>query len=256
MCLLTPLQRKRRLHMKTLAYIPLHYGAEYLDAVIRSIDNHVDKILILYTDVPSYGQNAGLRNPENRAQLKEIASKASKKIQWIEINATQENHHRKTVFGYSKGYDLIMAVDSDEVWEDVEESKKAAFETGCKTVNVGGDCWWHFWRSFNECHRDGFYPTRFHVVNGKEESTIIHVGKIYHMGYAQSESITRYKISCHGHKDILNTWLKDKWINYQKGKTTHLHPDSQTVWIETEPFDKTTLPQILKDHPNFNKERI
>ena len=59
---------------------------------------------------------------------------------------------------------------------------------------MGGDRWWHFWRSFNECHRDGFYPTRFHVVGGKDESTIIHKGKIYHMGYAQSEAITAYKI--------------------------------------------------------------
>ena len=35
--------------IKTLAYIPLHYGKEYLEATIKSIDAHVDKILILYT---------------------------------------------------------------------------------------------------------------------------------------------------------------------------------------------------------------
>ena len=54
--------------MKTLAYIPLHYGREYLEACITSIEPHVDKILILYTESPSYGQNRGLRNPETREE--------------------------------------------------------------------------------------------------------------------------------------------------------------------------------------------
>jgi len=243
--------------MKTLAYIPLHYGKEYLEVTIKSIDPHVDKILILYTNTPSYGQDGRLKNPDTREELKKIAFDSSSKIEWVEIPRTsQENKHRQLVFNYAKGYDLIMAVDADEVWDDVEEAKIAAYESGCINVNVGGDRWWHFWRSFNECHRDGFYPTRFHVVNGKNESTIIHKGKIFHMGYAQSEAVTRYKISCHGHKDIKETWLRDKWLNYEKGVTKILHPDSETVWIETEPFDKTTLPELLKQHPYYDLERI
>ena len=245
------------MNIKTIAYIPLHYGSPYLDAVIRSIDPHVEKILILYTESPSYGQNRGMKNPDNRQQLYDIAHGASDKIQWVQIRSVgQENHHRQMVNNYAQEYDLIMAVDSDEIFDDVEQMKEAAMATNCQTVNVGGDRWWHFWRSFNECNRDGFYPTRFHVVKGKVGAEIIHVGKIYHMGYAMPEDLTKYKISVHGHKDILNTWLSTKWLNYKRGVTTLLHPDSQTVWIETEPFDKTTLPQILKDHPFYELERI
>lgn len=245
------------MNIKTLAYIPLHYGSPYLDAVIRSIDPHVDKILILYTEKPSYGQDKGLKNPDSRQLLYDIAHNASDKIEWVDIHGIiQENHHRRTAFKYADGYDLIMAVDSDEIFDDVEEMKQAAMATNCRVVNVGGDRWWHFWRSFNECNRDGFYPTRFHVVNGKEDSTIIHVGKIYHMGYALPEEFTRYKISVHGHKDILGSWLHNKWVNYRRGHTKLLHPDSQTVWIETEYFDKTTLPQVLKDHPFYNLDKI
>ena len=244
-------------HIKTLAYIPLHYGSPYLDVVIRSIDPHVDKILILYTSTPSYGQNRGLKNPDNRKQLHDIAFNASQKIHWVEIPPTgQENKHRQMAFNYAKGYDLIMAVDSDEIFDGVEEMKKAAMSTNCQTVNIGGDRWWHFWRSFNECNRDGFYPTRFHVVNGEDRAEIIHAGKIYHMGYALPEDLTRYKISVHGHKDIKGSWIYDKWLNYKRGVTKYLHPDSQTVWIETEGFDKTTLPQILKEHPFYNLEKI
>jgi len=245
------------MEFKTLAYIPLHYGSPYLDAVIRSIDPHVEKILILYTERPSYGQSQGLKNPDSRQELYNIAHAASDKIQWVEIPPMgQENQHRQMAFQYAQGFDLIMAVDSDEIFDDVEEMKEAAMKTNCNTVNIGGDRWWHFWRSFNECNRDGFYPTRFHVIGGKHEAEIIHVGKIYHMGYAMPEELTRYKISVHGHKDILNTWMSNKWINYKRGVTKLLHPDSQTVWIETEPFDKTTLPQILKDHPYYNLDKI
>ena len=243
--------------IKTLAYIPLHYGSPYLDAVIRSIDPYVDKILILYTSTPSYGQNRGLKNPDSKELLYDIAQDASDKIQWVQVPSMgQENQHRKMVFNYAGEYDLIMAVDSDEIFDDVEEMKEAAMATNCKTVNVGGDRWWHFWRSFNECNRDGFYPTRFHVVNGIEGAEIIHAGKVYHMGYAMPEDLTRYKISVHGHKGILSSWLNNKWLTYKKGVTKFLHPDSQTVWIETEPFDKTTLPQILKDHPYYNLDKI
>jgi len=244
-------------HIKTLAYIPLHYGSPYLDAVIRQIDPHVDKILILYTQHPSYGQNRGLQNPDSREQLRDIAEKASKKIEWVEIARTsQENHHRNLVFRYAGGYDLIMAVDSDEVFDDVPEMIEAAMATNCKTVNVDGSRWWHFWRSFNECNRDGFCPTRFHVVKGKNETAVIKAGKIYHMGYALPENLTAYKISVHGHKSILATWLYTKWVNYIQGVTTVLHPDSRDVWIETEYFDKTQLPQILKEHPYYGLERI
>lgn len=240
-----------------LAYIPLHYGSPYLDAVIRSIDPHVEKILILYTEEPSYGQNRGLKNPDTRKQLYDIAHSASDKIQWVQIQRTgQENHHRQMVFNYAKDYDLIIAVDSDEIFDDVPAMKEAAMATNCQTVNVDGSRWWHFWRSFNECNRDGFCPTRFHVVKGNPSTEVIHVGKIYHMGYAMPEDLTRYKISVHGHKSILSTWLTNKWLNYKRGVTKLLHPDSQDVWIETEPFDKTTLPQILKEHPYYNLEKI
>ena len=60
--------------MKVLAYIPILYGEEYLDACIKSIDDHVEKIVILYTDRPSYGHFSQAQCPETEDQLKEIAS--------------------------------------------------------------------------------------------------------------------------------------------------------------------------------------
>ena len=37
--------------MKVSAYYPIHYGKEYLEASIKSIRDHVDEILILYTPI-------------------------------------------------------------------------------------------------------------------------------------------------------------------------------------------------------------
>ena len=54
--------------MKTLAYYPVHYGAEYLDASIRSISDQVDKIVILYTTHPSYGHGTSTPCPESESE--------------------------------------------------------------------------------------------------------------------------------------------------------------------------------------------
>lgn len=242
--------------MKISAYFPIHYGKEYLESSIKSIRDHVDDILILYTERPSYGQGTNLKNPDSKEELWEIVNKHAYKYQWVDIPLTfQENVHRTSYKQYLDS-DIVLAVDADEVWQDLDVAIKSAYDSKAKNVCVGGDRWYHFWRSFNEVNRDGFYPVRFHNKNYTKNSEIIHKGSIYHMGYAQSEELTKYKISCHGHKSIPGTWIYEKWLNYQKGQTTHLHPDSNDVWIETVDFDKRKLPKVLKEHPYYNLDRI
>ncbi len=76
------------------------------------------------------------------------------------------------------------------------------------------------------------------------------------MGYCISNEMMEYKISCHGHKNDFNNnqrWHEHKWLNYKKGETKFLHPATEAYWQETQPFDKNTLPDVLKKHPNFNK---
>lgn len=243
---------------KVLAYYPLHYGSEYLKESLLSIIENVDKVLFLYTATPSYGQTSDLHNPDTEENLKKIAhSVCGDKMEWVQVSGVyRENIHRNLVFGYAESYDLIMAVDADEVWENLPLAIAAAMETKAKNINVAGSQWYHFWRSFNEVNRDAFAPTRFHCVRSIIENATIHCGIVYHFGYAQSEQITEYKISIHGHQSILKSWVFEKFKSYEKGVTKFLHPDSQTVWIETEPFDKTLLPFILQEHPNWYKSKI
>ena len=240
--------------MKVSAYYPLHYGKEYLEASIKSIRDHVDEILILYTDRPSYGKLTPLKNPDTRDELRSIVEDNAYKFKWVDIDhVNNEGSHRNLCKHYLFS-DVIMSVDADEVWEDADQAIKAAYDSKAANVGVGGDRWYHFWRSFNEVNRDGFYPIRFLNKRYSKDLEVIHKGTVYHFGYAQSEALTKYKISCHGHA-ISRSWIGDKWLNYKKGDTV-LHPDSKDVWISTEPFDKTTLPEILKTHPYYNLDRI
>lgn len=237
-------------NITTLAYIPLHYGKDYLEYAIRSVHDSVDTVLVLYTAKPSYGHEGTLKNPDTKEELMQIACSFNKVV-WKEVTqVSRENHHRQLAYSYAKNsindknglnYDLVLAVDSDEIWnpDKVEEALHAAYNSGYHNFGIAGSQWYHFWKNHKEVNRDGFYPTRITNLNNYVKNhTIISKGEIYHMGYAISEECMRYKLSCHGHKsEIPNGWLEDKWINYKRGVTTHLHPASRDIWVETEDFE-------------------
>ena len=236
--------------MRTLAYMPLHYGKDYLEYALHSIHDHVDEVLILYTARPSYGHVGKIPNPDSKEELFAICKKFHK-VTWQEvINVTRENEHRQRAitYGQNNKYDVLIAVDSDEIWKpgSVREVISEVKDSKFRFHGIAGSQWLHFWRNHKEVNTDGFYPMRAVNLNVKEASqTIIKKGFIYHMGYAISEELMRYKLSCHGHKsEIADNWFRDKWLNYERGVTTHLHPASQDVWIETKDF-KGELPYGL-----------
>ena len=241
--------------LRTLAYIPLHYGKDYLKYVLMSIRDSVDDILILYTSRPSYGYASNISNPDTREELKAICKPFN--VIWQDIPLIgQENQHRQLAYTYAQaeGYDLVLAVDADEIWNPgkVQKALEVASISGRRFNCISGNNWFHFWKGFNEVNQDGFYPMRIiNMRSPNKEQAILDTGEIYHMGYAISAEAMEYKLSCHGHKsEIPHRWLADKWLNYQKGVTTHLHPASQDVWIETKPFEGV-LPELLKGHEYY-----
>lgn len=248
--------------MRTLGYCPYNYGREYIEYSLKSVIDHVDEFLILYSGQPSYGQSGLIKNPEKYSDLIEITDQFPKVTVKSIPTVNGENKHRgmATEYANSKGYDLLFAVDADEVWnpETVEKAKKTAYDGGKKRYGVNHQGWFHFWRSFNEVNKDGFEPIRWtnlNVRNNNDQGTTS--GMVYHFGYANSVELQRYKMSIHGHKgEIKNTWFDQKWLNYEKGVTKQLHPASNDIWIETQYFDKYSLPEFMKDHPYFNLDRI
>ena len=251
--------------MRVLAFTVCLYGKEYLKESILSVKDNVDTHLIAYTKVPSFGHTTDMINPDSEQELLDICNQFNH-VEWMDITgkARAENVHRQFAFDYARknGFDIIIVVDSDEVWNPgkVKEAIDYAYNSKNGRFGVRGSQWVTLWQSFNEYVTDGFAPIRLFNLNndlGKEE--LIEKGFIYHMGYCISNELMAYKISCHGHKDDFNNnkkWHSEKWLNYKRGITKFLHPATEAYWKETELFDKNTLPDILKQHPNFKKELI
>ncbi len=242
--------------MKVLAYIPLHYGAEYLHAAIKAIEPFVDKIMILYVAKPSQGHSKGHICPESKRELRIITQEASNKIEWHNCAFHTEGEHRNYVYQFSEGYDLVLAVDGDEIFEpkDLPNALDLAMKTDKRYIGIGG--YINFWRSFNFACYDGFTPIRItNLKNAGGEGVV--PCRVYHFSTAQKEEIVRYKLGVSGHaSEIRPNWLEEIYLAWTpENNFQDLHPVALGLWNAT-PFDKNTLPQILKDHPNFNKVQI
>ena len=241
--------------MKVMAYYPIHYGTEYLESSIKSIDDQVDKILILYSATPSYGHLTDIECPESENDIKDVAFSASSKIVWKKIEAYNEGNHRNIGFQESNDYDIMLTLDSDEVWNPTSLDKciKETYDGEAWRRNITGFV--HFWKSFNWVCRDGFQPGRIFNLRRNNNIEVPIEGIIYHFGYAQSNKIIDYKFEIHGHKnEIKPGWLENTYYKWEPGMKD-LHPTGG-AWDQAIPFDKNSLPDILKSHPNYDKEII
>jgi hypothetical protein len=244
---------------RVLAYCPIHYGMEYLDAAIRSVAPYVESILMLYTPTPSYGYRTNQPCPESEQQLKDIAQAASDKVVWINIGgAGAEWIHRNLANTYAegKGYDGILGFDADEVFgDDLPGAIEEAFNSGVQYIGVDG--YINFWKSFNHVCYDGFRPIRFYNLKVHDGSRGEVKCTIYHFSTAQKMEIMNYKLLIHGHfAEIRPNWLEaiyKAWTPEQNQQDLHLVAIG--LWNAVQ-FDKTTMPQLLKDHPNYSKEVI
>ena len=239
---------------KVIAYCPLFYGAEYLEEAIQSVAPFVDKIIILYTDKPSYGFGTDVRCPEPESLLMGIAIGASDKVEWVKGEWGMEGEHRGAIYNYSDGYDIVLAFDADEVFnqEDLPKAIETVYSGTARYYGVEG--YINFWKTFDWEVKDFFRPIRFTNLNNTWGEAEVHQ-TIYHFSCCQSDMIMNFKYLVHGHKnEISDSWLKDKYYAWTpENRVQFLHPSSQQIWGDAFPFDKTTLPDSLKQHPNYNK---
>lgn len=232
---------------KVLAYIPLHYGKEYLECAIKSVDNFVDKIIILYSATPSFGVLTDIPCPDTELDLYNIAHAASTKIEWVNVSAKFEGEHRNQIFNYSEEYDIILPLDADEVWDQKSLEENLIKVESLPYARFGVVGFITFWKSFNTVCRDQYAPVR--ILKPKEGGGELAIeGTIYHFGYAQDQAIMDYKWSIHGHQDELRAGWKDMYLNWTD--EMDVHPVAEGIW-NPEAFDKTILPDFLKEHPNY-----
>lgn len=241
--------------MKVCAYIMCHYGAEYLEVSIKAIEPVCDKIFIIYSQKPSHSHGTIDECPEKEWQLKFIAQNASPKVEWKSYELfSHEGAHRNEIFNFTDGFDICVNADADEVWDT--ESLKQAIEDASKLDNrfIQVNGFVHFWKSFNHICTDGFLPVR--IINLHSDNPVQGCvnGRIYHFGYAQNIEMMEYKWKIHGHHSELREDWWSKYLDWKEGDED-VHPVAKNLWTPYR-FDKTTLPEILKNHENFHKDVI
>ncbi len=246
---------------KVTALCIVHYGCEYLSTAIKAVYPIADEIVIVYTGKPSHGGSTEEACPESITDVINESKRydPDNKVLFIEggVYGTEgEQRGKAEEICKQRGTEIIIRFDADEVWdtESLNESLKIVAGSDAKYFGVNGFV--HFWKSFNNALYDGFTPVRFINVNSESNREVVISGKIYHFSCAQSDKIMRYKYLIHGHKnEIRPDWLESVYFNWKEGDTS-LHPTSFQIWGSAVPFDKNTLPDILKEHSNFNKETI
>lgn len=242
------------------AYIALHYGREHLAWAIRSIQDAVDEIHILYTAEPSFGHATKLTCPDTRTQLaKESLRFATKPIHWHEgVGWRNEGQHRSTItaIAQQRGISQLLCVDADEVWAPgaAAEALALAEASQARTVLVRMV---HFWRSFDWMCQDPSMPTR--IINvGEFEKELWYLSPqpvpVLHFGYAQSLETVRYKQDIHGHKaEWRENWFAEKFLP-NPGTVGDVHPTCELdFWTPkpTPPEIRDVLSATMHDHPYY-----
>ena len=246
-------------NFRTIGYMPLLYGKDYLEVSLLSVINHVEKMVVLHTNRPSYGFGTDMDNPDSVEELKAIAEKiCGDKLIWHEANSGTEGDHRGEIYKYSDGYDLILAVDSDEVFceQDLEIALVEAYNSESRYLGISG--YINLWRSFNHACFDGYTPIRITNLRNEIGESVVNC-KIWHFSTAQTAITTMYKLSIHGHKnEIKPEWFEQTfllWNPNEPEKQKDLHLVAIGIWNATL-YDKNLMPEYLKEHKFFNHEII
>jgi len=250
-----------------IAYYALHYGKEYLAHSVRSVQDAVDEIHMLYTATPSFGHATAMSCPDSLDELKREAHRfATKPIIWHQGTWYNETQHRNAAVDIAKsvGASIIAVVDADELWAPMALAACLDFveKTPKPSVHRYRAQFLHFWRSFDNVCRDSSLPER--VIDVRQPSGLIEslpgdvqVKPVYHFGYAQSDALMRYKWGgCHGHQDELRAGWLDRFLNWQG--QMDVHPTVTDLWNPeaTDSETRADVQKLLGDHPYFGQNPI
>lgn len=249
-----------------MSYSIIHYGLSYLSYALRSISPLVDRSYIFHTSHPSHSHKSTLDNPETREEIMaSIPADEWSKLIWVDTEnfwdeGPQRDYAVKTLM--NEGCDLILNLDYDEFWslDTLEKSLQHVWDSNNARNNLIN--FRHMWRSFSYSCIDDGWPVR--IIDTRHQSGVSYIpkefGDIWHFGYAITDKILKYKLSCHGHKDEMRpNWYEEKWLAWPPVEDCHPTngiKQNGEGWWNPKPYDKTLLPAVLRDHPWYNVDKI
>lgn len=243
---------------RILGFMHILYGVEYLRESLGSIKDHVEKMHVCYSRNPSHGHTTVETCPDSREDILAICQEVlGDKLIWTEHESFgHENIHRWERHKFAQDYDIILSIDADEVFENIPEAINYGIERTERYFHING--YINFWKSFSFVCLDDFRPKRIEFLKRPNhfENHFCPL-RVYHFSYAQNRNLIRYKHTIYGHaKEIRPLWLEnvyDKWT--LEIQFPDLHPIAKDLWTAV-PFDKTTLPESLKKHKNYDRHLI
>lgn len=250
--------------MKIAGYTALRYGKDYLGYAIRSVIDLLDEYHVLYAIGPSHGHWTNIECPETEAELYEIANQAAgSKLRWHRGAWVQEGEQRSAIYNLIPDADVILSVDSDEIYSEqlmynIDRYIHRPIANPVRYIRLP---FIHYWRSFNRCVlHDPAYPARliFPKVAGQSETTWIlrNDGMVNHMGYAIRPEIMRYKWLIHGHLPELRRdvdWYKDVFM---ANRQFDCHPVGSEWWNPEMVNPLLYMPYWMIEHPFYGKQVI
>lgn len=243
--------------MRVLSYTVLHYGKDYLDYALRSVQSNVDRSIIVYTPHPSHDHKIDINPPETLEQLQQSVTID---CDWYKTEGIfYEGRQRDEAVRIceSNGADLILVVDYDEVWSTPTLSRVLNYVWQQNKARNWLINFTHLWKSFNWCCRDQGWPVRIIDTRHKDRTAYVpkEFGEIYHFGYAVTDRIMQYKWKIHGHKnDLREGWLTGQWQAWLP--VNDCHPTNDKGFWNPESFDRERLPLLMKNHPFYDLEKI
>jgi hypothetical protein len=250
---------------KRIAVYALHYGATYLAWSIRSIQDFVDEIHVLYSPTPSHGHASTAACPETEEELKREADRfRTKPIVWTKGRWGSEGAQRDSIFPIAKerGATTVLVVDADELW-DHETVGVALDELEGRPERIFRMPFVHFWKSFKWVCQDGAWPLRAYNLANAPSPAEGYLSRtkhpVYHFGYAIPDAIMRYKWLIHGHlAELRGGWLTSRYLPWKPGDKD-VHPTCLNNYWEpkpTPPEMSAALKPLLEDHPYWGAEAI
>jgi hypothetical protein len=246
--------------IKVLGFMTIHYAGDYLRESLLSVVDHVDRMVIAYSKEPSQGHGTTMECPDNERYIFEICREVlgNKMIWHYADRYGAENEHRNVKYKYTGDYDLVLTVDSDEVYKSDE--LPASYEYAYWGIErfYGIDGYVNFWRSFDYACYDGFRPIRLENLHRKQNTQNLSLKQtIYHFSTCQPEPIMRYKYNVFGHAhEVRKDWLNDIFYKWSpENQFDDVHCVALNLWNPIA-FNKSVLPSYLKSHKNYNKTLV